>query len=124
MPDLANQTRLVREEAYRLGFEQIGFSRAMQLDDEARHLEKWLRNDMHGTMAWMEGHFDKRIDPTKLVPDAQTVISVLRVYNPGDLNWPDDKPRISTYALGDDYHDVMRSSMRDLFDFMRATVGD
>jgi epoxyqueuosine reductase len=124
MTAIANLTRFVREEAYRLGFEQIGFSRAMQLDEEARHLETWLHNDMHGTMSWMEGHFDMRIDPTKLVPGAKSVISVLRVYNPGDLQWPDTKPRISSYALGDDYHDVMRSSMRDLFNYIRTTVGD
>ena len=59
-------TDLIRAEAHRLGFEFVGFARAERLDEEARHLETWLQQGAHGRMAYMENHFDLRIDPTKL----------------------------------------------------------
>lgn len=123
MPDLAERTRLVREEARRLGFEQVGFARAQPLDDEARRLEQWLNDGKHGTMAWMEGHFDLRTDPTKLVPGAKTVISLLLQYYPGPVEQVEGAPKISKYALGDDYHDVLREKMKRLYAFIEAQVG-
>jgi len=124
MYDKAELKRLVRDKATFLGFEQIGFAKAQALDEEARHLEVWLNGGMHGTMAWLEGHFDKRIDPTKLVDGAKTVISVTLQYHPGPLDTSDKVPRISTYALGDDYHDVLRSKLKVLYEFIRELVGD
>jgi epoxyqueuosine reductase len=124
MYDKAELKRLVRDKATFLGFEQIGFAKAQALDEEARHLEMWLNGGMHGTMAWLEGHFDKRIDPTKLVDGAKTVISVTLQYHPGPLDTSDKVPRISTYALGDDYHDVLRSKLKVLYEFIRELVGD
>jgi epoxyqueuosine reductase len=120
----ADLKRLVKDKAVELGFEQVGFAKAQALSDEARHLERWLNGGMHGTMSWMEGHFDKRIDPTKLVDGAKTVISVTLQYHPGKLDWPDLTPRISSYALGDDYHDVVRDKLRVLYEFIRDRVGD
>jgi epoxyqueuosine reductase len=123
MSDKAELKRLVKERAYELGFEQVGFARAQALDDEARNLEKWLNGGMHGTMAWMEGHFDKRIDPTKLVDGAKTVISVTLQYHPGQMDVANDVPRISTYALGDDYHDVLRDKLNRLYNYIVELVG-
>lgn len=120
----ADLKRLVRDKALELGFEQVGFAKAEALSHEASHLEQWLNAGMHGTMSWMEGHFDKRIDPTKLVDGAKTVVSVTLQYHPGRLDRPIDSPRISTYALGDDYHDVLRERLRQLFDFIQERVGD
>ncbi len=120
----ADLKRLVIEKSRDLGFEQVGFAKAQALTVEAKNLERWLNGGMHGTMAWMEGHFDKRIDPTKLVEGAKTVISVTLQYHPGQLVWPENTPRISTYALGDDYHDVVRAKLTALYDFIREQVGD
>ncbi len=120
----ADLKRLVIEKSRELGFEQVGFAKAQSLSEEARNLERWLNGGMHGSMAWMEGHFDKRIDPTKLVEGAKTVISATLQYHPGKLEWPDNTPRISTYALGDDYHDVLRSKLGALYGFIREQVGE
>ena len=68
---------LITNEALRLGFSHVGFSKAGFLEEEAPRLEKWLSGNMHGKMSYMERHFDKRLDPTLLVPGAKTVISFL-----------------------------------------------
>lgn len=120
---VSHRTRLIRDEARRLGFEQVGFAKAGFLEDEARRLENWLHEGRHGTMAWMENHFDMRVDPTLLVPGAKTVISLARQYFPGHETHTDQDLRISKYALGDDYHDVIRDKLRELFHFIEATVG-
>jgi epoxyqueuosine reductase len=124
MHDKADLKRLVKIKALELGFEQVGFAKAQALTDEANNLEKWLNGGMHGTMAWMEGHFDKRIDPTKLVEGAKTVISATLQYHPGTTERPENTPRISTYALGDDYHDVLRGKLKALYDYIHDLVGD
>src|SRR5690606_5137631 len=76
----AGLAREVKAEAARLGFDACGISKAERLDDEARRLERWLREGRHATMGWMENHFDKRTDPRALVEGAQTVVSVLQNY--------------------------------------------
>lgn len=119
---------LIRSEARRLGFDAIGFAKARRLDEHARHLEAWLAEGRHGTMAWMENHFDMRVDPRKLVPGAKSVISLLLSYNQPDLRTADiaatERPRISLYAQGDDYHEVMRAKMEALFAFIKEQVRD
>ena len=80
----------------------------MQLDDDARRLEKWLNKGMQGTMHYMEKYFDLRIDPSKLVPGAKSVITLLMNYYPSQQQEP-DAPKISKYAFGKDYHEVIRS---------------
>jgi len=125
--DLAHRERLTRalkEEAQRLGFGACGISEAAQLDDEARRLEQWLRAGRHGTMHWMDRHVEKRLDPRKLVPGARSVISVLHGYRPAVE--PETGPgygRISRYAWGDDYHDVLKERLAELFDWLDRVVG-
>lgn len=123
----AAQTRLaeaLKAEALRLGFDACGISKAERLDPEARRLEQWLNEGRHGTMQWMAGHFDKRIDPRLLVDDARSVISVLHnYYQPVD---PPDHPaigKISRYAWGDDYHLVLKDKLFALYHFIETTVG-
>lgn len=127
MTSIQKTTQLVREHALRLGFEACGFSRARRLNEEEKRLEEWLGQGKQGTMGWMENHFDKRLDPTLLVTGAKTVISVLMSYNQPELFHEIDAdssaPRISKYALGQDYHDVMKSRLFELFEFIRETVG-
>ncbi|MGB0178061.1 MAG: tRNA epoxyqueuosine(34) reductase QueG, partial [Owenweeksia sp.] len=69
-------SRMIKEEAQRLGFMGCGISQAGFLEKEAPRLEEWLRRDYHGEMKWMENHFDKRLDPRKLVDGAKSVVSV------------------------------------------------
>jgi epoxyqueuosine reductase len=121
--DLQKTSTLIKEEAKRLGFDGCGISRAEQLDDEAFKLEKWLSGQMHGTMHYMERHFDKRIDPTKLVPGAKSVISLLYNYHSDKKQLDESAPKISQYAYGKDYHFVIKEKLAELFEFIRENVG-
>ena len=103
-------------EAHRLGFFAVGVSKAVQLQQEARHLEQWLQEGRNAGMGYMENHFDKRIDPRKLVEGATTVISLLHSYlqpQKHDLNPQIGK--ISRYAWGDDYHEVLKEKLAELY---------
>lgn len=116
--------RRLKERALELGFLACGISEAGPLDREARDLEAWLSRGLHGTMSWMENHFDKRVDPTVLVPGARSVISVLHNYYPPEE--PAGGPevgRISRYAWGDDYHLVLKERLRELFGWLDEAVG-
>lgn len=119
-----DHTRRIREEALRLGFSFVGFARAEQMDEEARRLEAWLNQGMHGEMGYMAGHFDLRIDPRKLVPGAKTVVSLLHNYHNPDKPEAADAPRVSQYAYGEDYHFVLKRKLKDLLAFIRETVGE
>ncbi|MBL7795937.1 MAG: tRNA epoxyqueuosine(34) reductase QueG [Saprospiraceae bacterium] len=115
---------LIRAEAQRLGFEFVGFAKAEALDEEARKLEKWLGQGAHGKMAYMENHFDLRIDPTKLVPGAKSVICLtFNYFNPEKQHDP-DAPKISRYAYGEDYHHVVKDRLKALLEYMREQIGD
>src|SRR5690625_5312600 len=78
--NLKKRTQRVREEALRLGFDACGFAKATRLETEERRLAEWLNQRRHGTMSWMENYFDKRVDPTRLVPGSKSVVSVIGSY--------------------------------------------
>ena len=78
---------------------------------------------MQGTMRYMENHFDLRIDPTKLVPGAKSVITLLMNYFPAQQQ-PSDTPRVAKYAYGNDYHEVIRARLNTLLARMRSVIGD
>jgi epoxyqueuosine reductase len=121
------QEKLAREikaEARRLGFDACGISKAERLEDEARRLEQWLSEGRHATMAWMERNFEKRVDPTKLVDGAQSVISVLHnYYQPTPHAEDDNIGKISRYAWGDDYHEVLKEKLFALYNWLDERVG-
>lgn len=120
----ARLTQALKAEALRLGFDACGVSAADRLDEEARRLEDWLGRGRHGTMDWMERNFDLRIDPRVLVPGARSLISVLHGYRPPVE--PARSPEvglISRYARGDDYHDVVRERLAELYAWLEAAVG-
>lgn len=125
--DLLTQTMKVRNMALELGFDACGFARAELLSEEARRLESWLLEQRHGEMEWMERHFDKRVDPTKLVPGTKSIISVIGSYHfPENLEF-DEKPqvpKIAKYARGRDYHKVFKKKLHILFDQMKQEFGD
>jgi epoxyqueuosine reductase len=116
-------TDLIRTEAQRLGFEFVGFARAQRLDEEARRLETWLKQGAHGKMGYMENHFDLRIDPTKLVPGATTVICLTFNYHNETLQSDPEAPKISQYAYGQDYHTVIKEKLRELLQFIQDEIG-
>jgi epoxyqueuosine reductase len=109
-------------EADRLGFDACGISAAAYLEDEHDYLKSWLTSGFHGCMSYMENHADKRVDPTRLVSGAKSVISVLINYFPSDHQQDPEAPVISKYAYGEDYHRVMRKKMKRLFRFIDESV--
>ena len=122
--DVRILSRLFREKAKSLGFHSVGFSKAEELTKEAHLLEGWLNQGLHGKMQYMENHFEKRIDPTKLVPGAKTVISLAYNYFTENQALDPDAPKISKYAYGEDYHHVLKGKLLELMAFLKEQVGD
>ena len=116
-------TDLIKEEAKRLGFLSCGISKAAFLEEEAPRLEKWLNHNMQGEMQYMENHFDKRLDPTKLVDDAKSVVSLLLNYYPSEKQ-DEGTYKISKYAYGQDYHHVIKSKLKQLQEFISDEIGE
>src|ERR1043166_9313770 len=110
-------SKIIKDEAYRLGFDFCGISKADFLEEEAPRLEKWLLQNMHGRMKYMENYFDKRLDPRKLVHGAKSVISVLYNYYPSQQQSA-GAPKISKYAYGRDYHYVIKEKLAELMNFI------
>ena len=140
------QTHFLKEAALRHGFMGAGIAKAEYMDQEAKHLEQWLSKDYHGEMGYMANHFDMRVDPTKLVPGAKSVISLLYNYYPGEGEakaeakelithnsqltsdasrlTPHDSFKISRYAYGEDYHKVIRRKLKALVAELKKEIGD
>jgi epoxyqueuosine reductase len=115
-------SELVKQLALSLGFDFCGIAKAVQLDEDARRLESWLTKGHHGKMGYMANHFEKRIDPRKLVDGAKSVVTLLLNYYPG--HEVEVGPfKVSRYAFGDDYHDVIRSKLRTLLQQLTDQVG-
>ena len=113
---------MVKETAQRLGFSYCGIAKAEKLDEDARRLEKWLQQGRHGSMQYMENHFDLRVDPTKLVPGARSVITLLMNYFPA-AQPATEALRISKYAWGKDYHTVIRGKLHELLETIQEKAG-
>ena len=138
--NISDHTRLIKQESKRLGFDFCGISKAEFLEEEAPRLEKWLKEEKHGKMQYMENHFDLRLDPTKLMPGAKSVISLLLNYFPtqsdtspvltGASGHPltrgnnSQQPKISKYAYGKDYHFVIKEKLFQLIDFIKENIGE
>ncbi|MFK7809607.1 MAG: tRNA epoxyqueuosine(34) reductase QueG [Saprospiraceae bacterium] len=117
-------TQLIRAEAQRLGFSFVGFAKAEYMDQEARQLENWLQQGAHGKMAYMTNHFEKRVDPTKLIEGAKSVVSLLYNYHTDEKQLDPTAPKIASYAYGEDYHFVVKRKLKDLLRFIRETIGE
>jgi epoxyqueuosine reductase len=114
---------LIKEEAYRLGFDFVGFAKAERLDEVAERLEKWLNQGMQGKMAYMANHFEKRVDPRKLVPGAKTVVTLTYNYFPETQQQDPSAPKIAKYAYGKDYHFVIKHKLKSLLHFINEKIG-
>jgi len=116
-------TNLIKQKAYALGFQSVGIARAGFLESEAPRLENWLKNNYHGKMSYMENHFDKRLDPTKLVPGAKSVISLSYNYFP-EKQQVADTYKLSKYAYGKDYHFLLKDKLKILMQFIQDEIGE
>ncbi len=117
-------TAFVKERAAQLGFSHCGISKARRLDEEAPRLEKYLKEGRHGRMAYMENHFDKRLDPRLLVDGAKSVISLIVNYFPGKEAGYTSPLKVSKYARGEDYHFVIKDMLFTLGEELRARAGN
>ncbi|MBT8234893.1 MAG: tRNA epoxyqueuosine(34) reductase QueG [Bacteroidia bacterium] len=123
MQNRRDHTKQIKSEAARLGFLSCGISKAEFLEEEAPRLERWLQQNMHGEMQYMENHFDKRLDPRLLVDGARSVISLLLNYYP-EKKQNDQSYKISKYAYGTDYHFVIKDKLKELLHFIRSEIGE
>ncbi|WP_121375298.1 tRNA epoxyqueuosine(34) reductase QueG [Flavobacterium endophyticum] len=116
-------TQFIKSEAHRLGFISCGISQAGFLEEEAPRLETWLKNNAHGQMSYMENHFDKRLNPTLLVDDSKSVISLLLNYYP-EQTQVSDTYKISKYAYGQDYHFVIKEKLKEFLFSIQENIGE
>jgi epoxyqueuosine reductase len=116
-------TQQIKSEATRLGFSFCGIAKAAFLEEEAPRLEKWLNQNMHGNMQYMENYFDKRLDPTKLVEGSKSVISLMYNYFP-EKEQREDTYKISKYAYGQDYHSIIKKKLKEFVNFIHEEIGE
>jgi len=122
--DKEQKTLEIRQLALDLGFEDIGIAKAQFMDEEAKRLEDWLNKGHHGKMKYMSNHFDLRVDPTKLVPEAKSVISLMYNYHSDTEQKDPDAPKIASYAFGRDYHKVVKKKLKTFLQLIREKYGN
>ncbi len=118
-----HRTAFIKAEAKRLGFLSCGISKAGFLEEEAPRLEYWLNQNHHGEMKYLEDHYDMRLNPTLLVHGAKSVISLLLNYYPPQEQIKDSY-KISKYAYGKDYHNVIKKKLKKLLRSIRTEIGE
>ncbi len=116
-------SHFIKSTATQLGFDFCGIAKAVPLNEDAKRLENWLNKNMHGSMSYMQNHFDLRIDPTKLVPGAKSVITILQNYYTEDKQ-NENTPIISKYAFGEDYHHVIKEKLHHFLFIIKNQLGD
>lgn len=121
--NLSEKTKFIKSQATLAGFDFCGIAKAGPLDDDARKLANWLQQGKQGNMQYMEKNFDLRVNPYKLLPGAKSVICFLMNYFP-DTNQEKNIPKISKYAFGKDYHEVIRPKLNSILTNMKKKIGD
>lgn len=117
-------SELIKQKAEKFGFQGCGISKAGFLEEEAPSLERWLKSGFNGEMKYMENHFDKRLDPRLLVEGAKSIISLSYNYYPEQKLIAEDNFKISKYAYGEDYHDVIKDILRDMVAELQEEIGE
>ena len=120
----SERSKWLKSKALELGFVSVGISKAEELSEEAPRLERWLKEGMHGEMKYMEGHFEKRLDPRKLVLGTKSVVSLLFNYHNPEANTRDGEFKVSQYAIGSDYDFVLKRKLKELLKMMKEEWGD
>lgn len=113
-------TDMIKAEAKRLGFLDCGISKVENLESEETFLYNWLKKGYHAEMDYMKKNFEKRLNPALLVPNAKSVISLSINYFSGHIKYDQDQAKISKYALGRDYHKVMKKMLKQLFTYIQS----
>ena len=116
-------TNFIKAQTQLLGFTYCGIAKVQILNEDAKRLESWLNKGFNGNMHYMENYFDVRIDPSKLVPNAKSVITLLLNYFPTEKQ-NEASPKISKYAYGYDYHDVIREKLKTLLHLIKEQIGE
>lgn len=124
LTDITQRTQFIKAAAHQLGFSFCGISRAEFLAEEAPRLEAWLRRGYQGKMGYLENYFDKRLDPTLLVPGARSVVSLLYNYYPKTDLANDKDPKVAKYAYGEDYHFVVKEKLKLFMHEIQGAIGD
>lgn len=123
MNNRGNHTKLVKQFAYELGFDYCGIAKAERLNEDADRLESWLNKGFHGSMQYMENHFELRVNPAQLVPGAKSVVTLLQNYFPSEQQ-NEGAIKISKYAFGKDYHEVIRAKLRSFLQMIHDEIGE
>lgn len=119
-----SNTLSVKSIAHELGFSFCGISKAGFLEDDAPKLEAWLKRGYQGKMSYLENHFDKRLDPAKLVPGAKSVISLVYNYYPEKDLASSNHLKVAKYAYGEDYHRVIKDKLKEYLHRLREKIGE
>ena len=119
-----NYSQLIKQKAEKFGFQSCGISKAEFLEEEAPRLETWLNKGYHGEMKYMENHFDKRLNPTLLVDGAKSVISLSYNYFPKEKIERLENFKISKYAYGEDYHEVIKEILKEMMIELQEEIGE
>ena len=119
-----NHTKIIKQKAEKFGFQSCGISKAEFLEEEAPRLEAWLNKGYHGEMQYMENHFDKRLNPTLLVDGAKSVISLSYNYFPKVKIDEINNFKISKYAYGEDYHEVIKDILKEMVAEIQEEIGE
>ncbi|WP_143883348.1 tRNA epoxyqueuosine(34) reductase QueG [Chryseobacterium binzhouense] len=117
-------SKLIKTKASSFGFQNCGISKADFLEEDAKHLENWLKRNYHGEMKYMENHFDKRLDPRLLVEGSRSVISLSYNYFPEEKIPSLDNFKISKYAYAEDYHEVIKDVLREMVTELQQEIGE
>lgn len=120
--DVIEHTAYIKSSAQKLGFDYCGISKAEYLETEASRLRDWLQKGHHGKMDYMDNHFDKRVDPTKLVEDSKSVVSLLYNYYPKTGLKEKDNYKIAKYAYGKDYHFLIKDKLKELLTLIQQKI--
>ena len=125
-----NHSQFIKQTATQLGFDYCGIAKATFLSEDAKRLEHWLQKGFNGSMQYMQNYFDLRTDPQKLVPNAKSVVTLLKNYYPQEIQNSKFKiqnslsPKISKYAYGKDYHKVIKEQLHQFYDEIKKQIGD
>lgn len=117
-------SQLIKSKAMQFGFQSCGLSKADFLEEDAKSLEEWLKNNFHGEMKYMENYFDKRLDPRLLVEGSKSVISLSYNYFPKEKISTFENYKISKYAYAEDYHEVINEILREMITALQEEIGE
>ncbi len=121
---IEKNTALIKKISKNLGFSFCGISKAAFLEKEAAKLENWLKKGYQGKMGYLEKNFDKRLDPTKLVPGAKSIVSLIYNYYPKEIHQSEKLPKIAKYAYGEDYHFIIKEKLKEFLSQIQLTIGN